>query len=215
MKSLRHLLYLVVLLATPGEVQAGVMFVAANPISTTAFATEFSTLPTFLVGPQSFDGFTFKQSAITSVVTVFNTGGGDGRGWYPNGGDSGYTEITLTSGGDFDDVGLFVGSGNPSHSFLAYELLNNNSVVSAGTLAGHQMPFHWLSITGGGFDTIRLRDGNLSSISVADGSHNALAFDKVYVAAAAATVPEPASIAILGVGALGCCLVARRKKNRA
>lgn len=214
MKSLRHLLFLVVLLATAGEVQAGVMFVAANPISTTVFATEFSTLPAFLVGPQSFDGFTFKQSAISSVVTVYDAGGGDGKGWYPNGGDLGYTEITLTSGGDFDDVGLFVGSGNLSHSFLAYELLNNNSIVSAGTLAGHQVPFHWLSITGGGFDTIRLRDGNSSSIFVGDGTHNALAFDKVFVGASA-TVPEPTSFAVWGIGALGCCLVARRKKKLA
>lgn len=203
----------------PQLIQAApvVQFVGANPVGSPTWSTTFSPLPATvsLSSPQSFDGFTFNQvnGNVNGIWTTYNPGGGAIPGWYPNGGDFGYTQITLTGGGDFGDVGVFVGSGNGSHAFLAYELLDNGVVVSAGTLAGHQVPYHWLSITGGGFDTIRLRDGNNIGIFVGNGTHNALAFDQVFATAAA--VPEPMSLTIWSiVGAVGGVMSLRRRLNR-
>ncbi len=108
---------------------------------------------------------------------------------------------------DFVDVGLFIGSGNGSHAFVAFELVNDGVVVQSGALGGHSTAFHWLSITGGGFDTIRLRDGFNSNLTVQDGTHNALAFDRVVATA----VPEP-SITLFGA-LTGAGLLLRRRRG--
>lgn len=189
-----------------------VSFVGANPVGSPDASTEFNgLLPTLTSAPQTVDDFIFAQpfgDGGTDIWTTFNPGGGNGKGWYPNGGDSGYTEITLTAGGNFGDVALFVGSGNGGHGFLAYDILSGGTSVAAGVLSGHTFGFHWLSIAGGGFDKIRLRDGNNAGISVGDGSHNALAFDKVY---ATTDVPEGStSLLLLGLGLAALVAVRRR-----
>ncbi len=187
-----------------------IQFQGGNPVAGADAFTDFSTLtPTGgLSDPMTFDGFTLDQvnGDTNGIWTTYNPGGGTGLGWYPNGGDSGYTQIVLASGADFVDVGLFVGSGNGGHNYLAYQLLNNGIQIAAGVLSGHQTPFHWLAITGGGFDTINLRDGNNGSIAIGDGSHNALAFDKI-----AATVPAPLTLSLFAIGLLG---LARVRKAR-
>jgi hypothetical protein len=165
-----------------------------------------------------FDGFSMQQvnGRPNGIWTTYNSGGGDGKGWYPNGGDFGYTQISLQNGQTFDSASLFVGSGFGTGSFfLAYELLNNSTSVASGVLSGHTIPFQWLSITGGGFDTIRLRDGYVSSISFLDGNPNALAFDKINatVEQTAQSVPEP--FTIIGTLIGGTAALRMRKKLKA
>jgi len=147
--------------------------------------------------------------------TTYNPGGGDGKGWYPNGGDFGYTQIALQSGQNFDSASLFVGSGNGSFSFLAYELLDNSTSVASGVLSGHTTPFQWLSITGGGFDTIRLRDGGASSISFLDGNANALAFDKINATVGQTSQPVPEPFTIIGTLIGGTAALRIRRKLKA
>ena len=195
-----------------------IQFEPANTVTAAGFSTTFASLPmtSSLSGLQSVDGFTFdqKDSSSNGIWTGYNPGGtGNGHGWYPNGGDFGYTEISLTGGQDFGDVSLFVGSGNSLLTYLAYELLDDGVSVLSGVLPGHQKSFHWLSISGGGFDTIRLRDGQDAGIKVGDGSFNGLAFDSVY-ATTTATVPEPASITVLALGLAGIRLARKRKAIR-
>ena len=100
------------------------------------------------------------------------------QSWYPNGGDSGYTRITLDDGGAIQALGLMRGSGNSSHADLLYELWNNGAVVQSGSVFHQGDPALYIGFTGGGFDEVRLRDGNAPT-SVDDGSHNAMVIDVV------------------------------------
>src|SRR5690349_15855768 len=59
-------------------------------------------------------------------------GNNDYYNWYPNGGDNGYTQLSLTGGVDFQDVGFNYGSGGKA-SLILYELLDDGSVVLSGT----------------------------------------------------------------------------------
>lgn len=142
------------------------------------------------------------------IWVTYNPGGRDGnRAWYPNGGDSGYTSLSLSSGLDFGDVGFVIGSGNYSHSLAYFELWDDGALVLSGSVA-HGTSFHYLGFEGGGFDTILLRDG-VAGRSLHDGTHNALAIDAIEIRASQ-QVPEPASMALaaLGLASLG---VLRRK----
>lgn len=149
------------------------------------------------------------------IWTTFNPIGLDGDyGWYPNGGDHGYTAISLESGLDFGDVGFLIGSGFRPPSFVYYELWNDGSLLLAGKVA-HQRAFHYLGFSGGGFDQILLRDAYDSAPhSVADGSFNALTIDAIEVAGIStyrnANFPEPQSIALMLLAFLGMRLVKNR-----
>ena len=193
-------------------------FVSSNPITTPDFATEFTSLPDGVIAYPTapFDGFSMQQvnGQADNLWTTYNPGGGDGKGWYPNGGDLGYTQIALQSGQNFDSASLFVGSGSGGSLFLTYELLENSTSVASGVLSGHTSPFQWLSITGGGFNTIRLRDGNTPG-SFLDGSVNALAFDKINatVQQTSQSVPEPFTIVGTLIG--GTAALRMRKKLKA
>ena len=147
------------------------------------------------------------------LQTTYNPGGGDGKGWYPNGADRGYTQIALQNGQNVDSASLFVGSGFGGGAlFLAYELLDNSTTVASGVLSGHTTPFQWLSITGSGFDTIRLRDGNVSSISFLDNNTNGLAFDKINATVQQTSQPVPEPFTIIGTLIGGTAALRMRRK---
>lgn len=197
-------------------------FVSSNPITTPDFVTEFTALPNGygLSYPTTpFDGFSVQQvnGETNDLWTTYNPGGGDGKGWYPGSGDFGYTQISLQNGQNFDSASLFVGSGfgGGGSLFLTYELLENSTSVAAGVLSDHTRPFQWLSITGGGFDTIRLRDGFGAPGSFLDGTTNALAFDKINatVGQTSQSVPEPFTIVGTLIG--GTTALRMRKKLKA
>ena len=136
---------------------------------------------------------------------VFEDGFEGSRGWYPNGGDFGYTQLSLAGGADFDSVGFNYGS-PLSSSQIQYELLNDGSVILSGSAALID-GVNYLGFSGGGFDTIRVRSG--LSGTVTDGSRQLLSLDNIETASA---VPEPSSLALLGMGAAGLITVRLRRK---
>ena len=157
------------------------------------------------------DGITVTQingeiNDIWTTATPY-VGGVGNFVWYPNGGDNGYTSITMQDGSDFSDMSFIVGSGfGPGAHSVYYELANNGSVVQSGSLS--QVSGTWLGFSGGGFDEVRVRDSNGFTSSLTDG-YNALAIDSIKTVGA---IPEPGTYALMlaGLGAVG--FVARRRR---
>ena len=149
------------------------------------------------------------------VTSNFWSGFQGSRGWYPDGGDSGYTEITLAGGGDFQSVGFNYGSGFSFSNSILYELLDNGVVVLSGSAiltscSGCGGPINYLGFSGAGFDTILLRDTGQGGGSVTDGTFQALAIDSIETQ----DVPEPGTLALLGTGLVGLAGFRRRRKAK-
>ena len=161
------------------------------------------------------DGITVTQvnGQANNIWTFYTSGfGGQGKySWYPNGGDYGYTDITLQGGGEFGDIGFIAGSGygGGAHS-LYYELALGGSVVQSGSLS--QVSGGWLGFSGGGFDEVRLRDAHALTASLNDGQLNAFAVDSIKTVGA---VPEPETYALMLAGLGAMAWVARRKQRAA
>ncbi|HEX5355942.1 MAG TPA: PEP-CTERM sorting domain-containing protein [Aquabacterium sp.] len=158
-------------------------------------------------------GITVRQingdgADIWTTYTTYN--GGSGYGWYPNGGDNGYTSISLTNGNDFQDVSFLVGSGFGDNGNLGlyYELHLNGAVVQSGSL-NHQTTLHWLGFSGGGFDEVLLADSNFRPVT-GFGVYNAAAIDSIKATA----VPEAGSVAMALGGLAIVATVARRRRAR-
>jgi hypothetical protein len=154
-------------------------------------------------GPYIEDGIRVEQingDAGDSILVNYDPGGRDGQySWYPIGGDRGYTQISLASGLDFDDVGFLIGSGIiPARGPAYFELLNDGIRILASSIT-HQSAFHYLGFEGGGFDTIRLWDGaNGTSVPI-----NTLFLDAIETRTRTSAVPEPGVLSMLGLGLLG------------
>jgi hypothetical protein len=141
--------------------------------------------------------------------------GSQGRIWYPNGGDQGYTTISLAGGGDFDSVGFNYGTGwNGFSVTLLFELLDNGGVVMSGSAALSTSSANYLGFSGGGFDAIRLRDSISGGGMVTDGAIQALSIDGIETLDVSA-VPEPSSIVLIGIGSIVTGLGAIRRRRQA
>ncbi len=161
-------------------------------------------------GPYAEGGITVEQvngDSGNGIWVTFRPPGGEGQfGWYPDGGDHGYTKITLTGGGDFSSVGMLIGSGYGNVPQLAYELFDNGNLVASGS-SSSSIGFAYLGFSGGGFDAILLSDG-FGVFSVTDGHLNALTVDAIEITGG--RIPEPATLALM-VLALGAAGAARRR----
>ena len=77
-------------------------------------------------------------------------------------------------------------------------------VMTDTTPQTHDTPWY-LGFSGGGFDEIRIRDGEVGTVTgFYDGTDNALAIDAIETA-----VPEPTCISLLALGTIA--LVRRRR----
>jgi len=141
--------------------------------------------------------------AIGAPGYSFGVTGHEGQySWYPNGGDDGFTKLTLSNGIDFESVGFLTGNAYTSvgSTYLKYVLWDNGETVLTGqVLIPKGSPDRgYLGFGGGGFDEIWV-----SEVSVT-GGNNALALDSIE------TVPEPTTISLLGVALLGLAVGRRR-----
>jgi len=129
-------------------------------------------------------------------------------GWYPNGGDNGYTSITLEDGGPILDIGFLRGSGSNAN-ILLFELWNSGVMVQSGSVPHQQVTEGtYLGFLGGGFDEVRIRDG-ANIVSFFDQSINALAIDAIELSSGNVVItgsvapPQPVpGLSLLGLGIL-------------
>lgn len=160
-------------------------------------------------GPYAEDGIQVEQVSGDAGNDILVTIRGEGQhGWYPSGGDRGYTRITLVGGGNFISVGMLVGSGYGTDQGIrmAYQLWDNGYMVASGRMDS-QTDFKYLGFGGGGFDTILLRD-SVTGLGFGRGSRNALALDAIEISA----VPDPSSNALMALGLVAVASVARRRR---
>jgi hypothetical protein len=127
--------------------------------------------------------------------------------WYPDGGDHGYTSITMADNSDFQSVEMLIGTGFFTAGTTYYVLLENGVQVFSGSLGSPTQPNALnLGFSGGGFNQILLRDSQNPGDTMYSGSSNALALDSIEVANA----PEPASFLLAGIGVAATAMLRRR-----
>lgn len=227
MKNTKNTLLLVLLGTLAGGAAVAAPVVHTSDFIADATRTNFNgfegipndgTFYTGGAGPYVEDGVSVEQvngDPAPDIWVAFNPPGKEGQfSWYPNGGDFGYTQITRAGGIDFTDVGMLVGSGFGSDLGLnlAFELWDDGVMVLSGMLANttSTMPMGYLGFSGGGFDTIRLRDG-FGPFQFDDGGANALHVDSIELARGGNTVPEPGTLALLAIAGLAGAATRRRR----
>lgn len=167
-------------------------------------------------GPYVEDGIRVEQinGDIGNDIWV-NCGCGTYEGnhsWYPNGGGTGYTQITLADGSEFVNFGFYAGTGASITDLIYYDLLLNGVSVLNGSVAAFPNgsgSFSYIGFSGGGFDTINIRD-NWQDGSGVYGQHTALALDALETSGS--PIPEPGVLALMGLGLAGIAFA--RKKSQ-
>ncbi len=182
----------------------------ANIVPLATAVNDFELAPAHLISTWSQQGVRATQVSGNGDIWLGSGLGNGSRSWYPNGGDDGWSRITLDGGANFDAVSFFGGSGwiTPPQS-LYFELADDGAVVLSGTLAA-SFSGSWFGFAGGDFDEVRVRasQGNVSGLfdcpsggPGANGGCNAAWFDDIRVGAAVLLpLPSSAWLALLGLG---------------
>jgi hypothetical protein len=172
----------------------------ANIVPVATAVNDLELAPANLNSTWSQDGVRVRQIAGDGAIWLGSGFGNGNRSWYPDGGDDGWTRITLDSGNNFDAVSFFGGSGwiTPPQT-LYFELADDDVVVLSGTL-GATFFGSWFGFAGGDFDEVRIRasqgfvTGLLDCPSGGPGPNNgcnAAWLDDIRVGAADITTPVP------------------------
>jgi hypothetical protein len=228
-------------------VVAAMSFVTSSALAISVETTNFISSPTYFNG---FEGISsspafsngnaypanqdYSEGGITVREVSVGNGNGYGNVWIANassfGGQgnyvwfaadqAGYTDITLTQGGEFGSIQFLASSVFGHSSFVEFQLLNAGAVVLTGSVAnnGYCCGYStYLGFSGGGFDEVRLQDGSLEpwstppSPTFSDSDSNLLAIDSI---AAVSRVPEPSTWAMTILGFAGVAFVAYRRKSK-
>ena len=201
---------------------------AANASVTTHVNTA-----SFISSPTQFNGFEglgsttsypantpYSEGGITvdyvGSANIWSTAFPSAQGnysWYENGGGTGYTDITLTGGGSFNEIQFLAADGfYAGGAGLEYELLKGGSVIATGDLGplqGYSTGFTgYYGFSGATFDEVQLQSQSSSGRSFNPNTQDAGAYDSIAIG----SVPEPATWALMlvGIGGLGASLRSRR-----
>lgn len=205
--------------------------IALSALSMTTIAAPVLNTTDFITSPTNFNGFESIPNNgvhftggigpyVEGGLRVIQVGGGPGndiwvnlgglegnRSWYPDGGDNGYTRIGLASGTDFSDISLLFRSYDTSN--VQYELFNDGISVLSGFILSNWGEVGRIGFSGGEFDEVLLRSGTTGNFG--DSRFQALQIDSIK--ANVGTVPEPGSLALLGLGLAGLCAMRRKQKT--
>lgn len=216
----RHLLAAAALGAAAASPAATVHLqdIVASPVA----VNDFELAPEFIAATWSQQGIRATQMDGVPAIGLWTESGlGFGaRSWYPNGGDDGWTRLTLDSGENFDAITFFGGSGwlEPPQS-MYFELADDGVVVLSGTLAT-SFGGSWYGFAGGDFDEVRLRASGGVVTSLTDcpsggaGSPGGVLrcnfawVDEIQVGAFS-VVPEPGSVPLVALALLALRLSRR------
>jgi hypothetical protein len=149
--------------------------------------------------PYSEGGITVKYITGPSggseiwTTSTQNYGGQGYYSWYPNGGSYGYTDITLTGGGQFSAIQFLAGNGQAKAEPLAYQLLDDGSVIASGTLQNAAYPLHYIGFSGEDFDEVRLQSSQWTP-SFDPNNFDALALDSIAADSSGPPPPPPPPI---------------------
>lgn len=148
------------------------------------------------------NGFNVNQINGDPGLDIWaNSGLGNGKSWYPDGGDDGYTRIKRNPGFNFEALSFFGGSGyTAAPQTMYFELLDDGVLVLSGTLDA-SFAGSWFGFAGGDFDEVRLRAtrGNVTALDSCPPQDpgyrcNYAWLDDIRIGTAA--VPEPGSAAL-------------------
>jgi hypothetical protein len=182
----------------------------ANIVPVATAINDFELAPANLVSTWSQQGVRATQVAGDNAIWLASGFGNGSRSWYPDGGDEGWTRITLDSGNNFDAVSFFGGSGwLQGIQTLYFELADDGGVVLSGTLPASFLG-SWFGFAGGDFDEVRLRasQGNITGLldcpsggPIGVSGCNAAWLDDIRVGAAAVSAPATAGLVLLALWA--------------
>lgn len=217
-----------ILVATAGQVQAGIMAQIGSLGSGTI--TNFEDFDGGEFTDLGLPGNSFSSIAGLSFdlpVGGFITWSGDGsvgfntRSLYQSGGANSMTSISLTSGANIKQIELDIanGYGPASPQNIWVRAYNDGFATGDDFVFSLSAPGTIAVWTDGGtvFDELRVQSYGFSTPSLNESQFGTASIDNVTIFSsnpAPVPVPEPTSLAIFGIMGLTACGVRRRRSKR-
>jgi hypothetical protein len=145
-------------------------------------------------------GLTYTEAGMTITATSAEPVRTNGT-WFLDCCDAGPETFSLATGGLFDLQSIFIGHVDGSDPVVWKGYLGVNELVSTSFNSGQGSTFNFAGFTG--LDRVTM------SVS---GRFTDPNFDNLTFQAAATQVPEPASLALLGIGLAGLSAMRRRQR---